>query len=372
MGSFSVMTPLAVTRSDSYEHEQVVLCQDPSSGLRAVIAIHSTALGPAVGGVRFHPYATDEEAVADVLNLSRGMSYKNALAGLDFGGGKAVIVGDPARLRSEKLLLAYGRFVASLGGRYVTGCDVGTDVADMDVITRVCRWVVCGSPNRGGTGDPSGPTALGVLQGMRAAAQHRWGSSSLRGRTVGVAGVGKVGYLLVGHLVEEGARVIVTDVREEAVRRVVDRFPGVLVVDDTETLVRTRGMDVYSPCALGGALDDAVVPVLTAEVVCGAANNQLAHPGIGRQLVDRGILYAPDYVVNAGGVIHSVAGLSGCALPESVARVERIFDTTLAVLERAEAEGVPPGVAADRIAEQRLTAAARSRAWHGPGRPAGS
>ena len=204
--------------SDQGGHEQVVLCQDRASGLKAVIAIHSTALGPALGGTRFYPYATEEEAVADALNLARGMSYKNAMAGLDHGGGKAVIIGDPDAIKTEELLLAYGRFVASLGGRYVTACDVGTYVADMDVVARECRWTTGRSPENGGAGDSSVLTAFGVFQGMRASAQHLWGDPTLRGRRVGIAGVGKVGHHLVEHLLEDGAEVVITDVREEAVR----------------------------------------------------------------------------------------------------------------------------------------------------------
>ncbi|HSX99756.1 MAG TPA: Glu/Leu/Phe/Val dehydrogenase dimerization domain-containing protein, partial [Streptomyces sp.] len=212
-------------QSDQGGHEQVVLCQDRASGLKAVIAIHSTALGPALGGTRFYPYATEAEAVADALNLARGMSYKNAMAGLDHGGGKAVIIGDPDRIRSEELLLAYGRFVASLGGRYVTACDVGTYVADMDVVARECRWTTGRSPENGGAGDSSVLTAFGVYQGMRASAQHVWGDPSLRGRRVGIAGVGKVGHHLVTHLLAEGAEIVITDVREDAVRRILDRHP---------------------------------------------------------------------------------------------------------------------------------------------------
>src|SRR4051812_18985935 len=198
-------------RTEQGGHEQVVLCQDRASGLKAVIAVHSTALGPALGGTRFFPYASDEEAVEDALNLARGMSYKNALAGLDLGGGKAVIIGDPDTLKSGELLLAYGRCVASLGGRYVTACDVGTYVADMDVIARENPWTTGRSPEQGGAGDSSVLTAYGVFQGMRAAARSQWGEPSLRGRRVGVAGVGKVGHHLVGHLLADGAEVVVTD-----------------------------------------------------------------------------------------------------------------------------------------------------------------
>ncbi|GAA3301199.1 hypothetical protein GCM10020295_43900 [Streptomyces cinereospinus] len=236
-------------RSDQGGHEQVVLCQDRASGLKAVIAIHSTAVGPALGGTRFYPYATEAEAVADALNLARGMSYKNAMAGLDHGGGKAVIIGDPDRIKTEELLLAYGRFVASLGGRYVTACDVGTYVADMDVVARECRWTTGRSPEHGGAGDSSVLTALGVYQGMRASAQHLWGDPSLRGRRVGIAGVGKVGHHLVAHLRAEGAEVFVTDVREQAVRRVAERHPDVTAVADTDTLIRVEGLDIYAPPA---------------------------------------------------------------------------------------------------------------------------
>ncbi|MFI8349345.1 Leu/Phe/Val dehydrogenase [Streptomyces sp. NPDC085596] len=348
-------------RSDQGGHEQVVLCQDRATGLKAVIAIHSTALGPALGGTRFHPYPSEAEAVADALQLARGMSYKNAMAGLDHGGGKAVIIGDPERDRTEELLLAYGRMVASLGGRYVTACDVGTYVADMDVVARECRWTTGRSPEQGGAGDSSVLTAFGVYQGMRASAQHLWGDPSLRDRVVGIAGVGKVGRHLVGHLLAEGARVVVTDVRTEAVDRIVEAHPAVRRVADTEALIRLEGLDIYAPCALGGALDDHTVPVLTASVVCGAANNQLAHPGVEKDLQDRGILYAPDYVVNAGGVIQVADELHGFDFERCRAKAAKIFDTTLAIFARAKADGVPPAAAADRIAEQRMAEARTAR-----------
>lgn len=345
--------------SDQGGHEQVVLCQDRASGLKAVIAIHSTALGPALGGTRFYPYASEEEAVADALNLARGMSYKNAMAGLDHGGGKAVIIGDPEKIKTEELLLAYGRFVASLGGRYVTACDVGTYVADMDVVARECRWTTGRSPENGGAGDSSVLTAFGVFQGMRASAQHIWGDPTLRGRKVGVAGVGKVGRHLVEHLLKDGAEVVITDVRDESVRRITELHPEVAVAADTAALIRTEGLDIYAPCALGGALNDDTVPVLTAKVVCGAANNQLAHPGVEKDLADRSILYAPDYVVNAGGVIQVADELHGFDFDRCKAKASKIFDTTLAIFARAKDDGIPPAAAADRIAEQRMAEARR-------------
>ncbi|AOR33441.1 valine dehydrogenase [Streptomyces fodineus] len=351
--------------SDQGGHEQVVLCQDRATGLKAVIAIHSTALGPALGGTRFYPYATEAEAVADALNLARGMSYKNAMAGLDHGGGKAVIIGDPERDKTEELLLAYGRMVASLGGRYVTACDVGTYVADMDVVARTCRWTTGRSPENGGAGDSSVLTAFGVYQGMRASAQHLWGDPSLRGRKVGIAGVGKVGHHLVKHLRDEGAEVVITDVRTDAVQRILEQYPvGVTAVAGTEDLIRVEGLDIYAPCALGGALNDASVPVLTARVVCGAANNQLAHPGVEKDLADRGILYAPDYVVNAGGVIQVADELHGFDFDRCKAKAAKIFDTTLAIFARAKEDGIPPAAAADRIAEQRMAEARAGHAAH--------
>ncbi|MFI6289459.1 Leu/Phe/Val dehydrogenase [Streptomyces sp. NPDC051018] len=347
-------------RSDQGGHEQVVLCQDRATGLRAVIAIHSTALGPALGGTRFYPYASEAEAIADALNLSRGMSYKNAMAGLDHGGGKAVIMGDPETLKSEELLLAYGRFVDSLGGRYVTACDVGTYVADMDVVARSTRWATGRSPENGGAGDSSVLTAYGVFQGMRASARHLWGEASLSGRTVGVAGVGKVGHHLVNHLLEDGAEVVITDVRPESVQRILARNPQVTTVADTDVLIGLPGLDVYAPCALGGALNDDSVPRLTARIVCGAANNQLAHPGVEKDLADRQILYAPDYVVNAGGVIQVADELHGFDFDRCKAKAAKIYDTTLAIFARAKEDGIPPAAAADRIAEQRMAEARRS------------
>jgi valine dehydrogenase (NAD+) len=359
-----------IWRPEQGGHEQVILCQDRDSGLKAVIALHSTALGPALGGTRFHAYATDDEAVEDALNLARGMTYKNALAGLDHGGGKAVIIGDPTPKseggdKTEALLLAYGRAVASLGGRYVTACDVGTYVADMDVVSRTNQWTTGRSPDNGGAGDSSVLTAWGVFQGMRAAAQVRWGEPTLRGRRVGIAGVGKVGHHLVEHLLEDGATVVVTDVRAEAVARVRARHPEVTAVPDSAVLIRTP-LDVYAPCALGGALSDATVPVLTASVVCGAANNQLAHPGVEKDLADRGILYAPDYVVNAGGVIQVADELQGFDFDRAKAKATKIYDTTLAIFDRAAADGVPPAAAADRLAEQRVADRTPAARWLHP------
>ena len=339
-------------------HEQVVFCQDKPSGLKAIIAIYSTALGPALGGTRFHPYETEAEALHDVLELSRAMAYKNALAGLDLGGGKAVIWGDPVRDKTEPLLRAYGRFVASLGGRYYTACDVGTYVQDMDIVARECPYVTGRSEANGGAGDSSVLTAWGVFQGMRAAATHRWGSPTLAGRKVGVVGVGKVGKHLVEHLVEDRAELVATDVAEPALAWARDRYPQVKLVADEAALVRSD-IDVYAPCALGGALDDETVPALRARIVAGAANNQLAHPGIEKLLEERGILYAPDYVVNAGGVIQVADEIHGFDFARAKQRATAIFESTRQILQLAASEGIPPALAADRLAERRMAEVSR-------------
>ena len=347
--------------------EQVVFCHDEPSGLRAIIAIHSTALGPALGGTRFHPYPDEAAALADVLNLARGMAYKNSLANLDLGGGKAVIIGDPRTVKTEALLRAYGRFVQSLGGRYLTACDVGTYVRDMDVVARESSYVTGRSPESGGAGDSSILTAFGVFQGMLACAQEQWGEPSLRGRRVGIAGVGKVGRYLTGHLLEAGAEVVVSDVYSGALDWVRENHPQVRIAQSTEELI-AGGLDVYAPCALGGALDDTVVQTLSATVVCGAANNQLAHPGVDKALADRGVLYAPDYLVNAGGVIQvgdeaAYLDRGGFSFDRAKARAAGIFDTARQVFRLAKDEGVPPAAAADRVAEARMRDISRLRGF---------
>jgi valine dehydrogenase (NAD+) len=335
-------------------HEQVVFCRDDDTGLRAIIAIYSTALGPGLGGTRFFPYATEGEALHDVLNLSKAMAYKAALAGLDLGGGKAVIIGDPRTDKTEALLRAYGRFVQSLGGRYLTACDVGTYSEDMDVIARECDFVTGRTVEHGGAGDSSVLTALGVYQGMRAAAEVAWGVPSLRGRRVGIAGVGKVGHHLVGLLVDDGADVVVTDVYRPAVERVQSQHAGVQVLPDTETLALSD-LDVYSPCAMGEAIDDHVAEHIKAKVICGAANNQLADDRLAATLADRGVLYAPDFCVNAGGLVQVADELEGFSFERAKAKALRIYDTTRAVFAEADSAGITPTQAAVRLAERRMT-----------------
>lgn len=346
-------------------HEQVVFCQDEASGLRAIIAIYSTVLGPGLGGTRFYPYATEADAVRDVLNLSRSMAYKAALAGLDLGGAKAVIIGDPLRDKSEQLLRAYGRFVQSLHGRYLTACDVGTYSNDMDVVARECDYVTGRTVEHGGAGDSSVLTAYGVFQAMRAAAEVTWGHPTLQDRRVGVAGVGKVGRHLVDHLLDDGAEVVVTDVHEPAVARVREAHPEVGVAADTMDLV-TGDIDVYAPCALGGAINDDTVNVLKAVIVCGAANNQIAHPGLDEVLEARGVVYAPDFCANSGGLIQVADELQGFSFPRAKARAEMIYATTKRVLEMAAADGTTSAAAASRMAEARMAQVGRLRGlWVG-------
>ena len=340
-------------------HEQVVFCQDPQSGLKAIIAIYSTALGPALGGTRFYPYADEAAALTDVLKLSKAMAYKAACAGVDLGGGKAVILGDPATQKSEALLRAYGRMVESLGGRYYTACDVGTYVHDMDVIAKESRFVTGRSPEHGGAGDSAVLTAFGVFQAMRAAAQVGFGTASLAGRRVAVEGVGKVGHHLVEHLLEDGATVVVADVDSAAVDRAVALGAEPASVGELPSM----DVDVFAPCALGGSLSDDLMETLQAKVVCGAANNQLAHPGIEKVLADKGVLYVPDYVANAGGLVQveDEALNETFSFERAKAKAARIFDTTLSVFAIAAAEGVPPAVAADRLAERRMADVGRLR-----------
>ena len=337
------------------DHEQVVFCHDRSTGLRAIIAIHSTALGPSLGGTRFFPYPTEEAALTDVLRLAEGMTYKAAVAGLDQGGGKAVIIGDPGTDRTEELMLAYGRFVDTLSGRYNTAEDVGTTQADMDLIARVTPHVTGTSEALGGSGDPSAATALGLVSAMKALFFLSSGADDLLGAHVVVAGVGKVGSHLVGHLVQEGARVTIADVKDQAVERVrATHDVAVAAPDDAHRIA----CDIYSPCGLGGVLDSATIPELRCWAVAGAANNQLASPECGQVLADAGILYAPDFVVNAGGIINIAEERApgGYDRRRAFARVQRVYDTTLEVFDAAKQHGRTPVDAALVLARRRLDA----------------
>ncbi|HZT65207.1 MAG TPA: Glu/Leu/Phe/Val dehydrogenase dimerization domain-containing protein [Acidimicrobiales bacterium] len=336
------------------EHEQVVFGHDRDTGLRAIIAIHSTALGPALGGTRFKAYPDLGAAVQDVLRLARAMTYKNAAAGLDFGGGKAVIVGDPAAVRSEELIRSYARHVHRLGGAYLTAEDVGTTQADMDLIRQETRYVTGTSPELGGSGDPSEATAVGLFAAMKAVAAHLWSTDDIGGRSVTISGVGKVGSHLAALLAGAGARVAVADVNAEAARRTAE-MTGAETVDPDAAL--SRRCDIVSPCALGGVLDAESIPKLQCRAVVGAANNQLADDSCAPALAERGILYAPDFLVNAGGVINISEEVGGYDRERALARVAGIGATLTQVLQRAASEGTTPLQAAIDRAEERLGAA---------------
>jgi valine dehydrogenase (NAD+) len=332
-------------------HEQVVFCHDRATGLRAIIAIHDTTLGPALGGTRIHPYASEAEALTDVLRLSQGMTAKSAAAGMELGGGKAVIIGDPRTVKTRELLLAYGRFVDSLGGRYVTAGDVGSTADDLDVVAEATRWVV--GKNNGGSGDSGYSTAYGVFCALRAAARHRFGQGGLAGSSVGVEGVGKVGARLVGLLAAAGVeRILVSDPNTEATARLAGNYAGVEVVPS----VIDADVDVYAPCALGATLTPETVPTLRARVVCGAANNQLLTHDVADLLHARGILWVPDYVANAGGVVQVGGELYGHSRETIERGVEAIGHTTDEVLTTAEDLGITTAAAADAVVEARLAA----------------
>jgi len=351
---------------DRFEgHEEVVYVNDPSSGLRAIIAIHSTVLGPALGGTRFYPYSSEDAALQDVLRLSRGMTYKAAAAGLDLGGGKAVIIGDPKRSKSEQLLRAYGRFVESLGGRYITAEDVGTSRDDMDVIRRETRFVTGVSPSIGGSGDPSAITAYGVYLSMLACAEDRWHTHSLHGRRVAVQGVGKVGHSLVKLLVEQGgAKVIVSDIDVDAVARAVRDFGAETAPPDQ---IHAVECDVFAPCALGGIINDDSIPKLRCSVVAGSANNQLERPEHGTALQELGILYAPDFVVNAGGLINVADELQGYQPERAKASVESVYRTLREVFTIARHDHISTAEAADRFAQSRIDRIGHVRLYWVPG-----
>lgn len=340
---------MTVFQSTDFDgHEQVVYCGDERSGLRAIIAIHNTNLGPALGGCRMWPYGSEREALSDALRLSRGMTYKNALAGLDCGGGKAVIIGDPKSDKSEALLRAMGRAVDSLGGHYITAEDVGMTVQDMDVLRQVTPHA------RGvsrGCGNPSPATAFGVYNGIRAAVAYKLKRNGLDGMRIAVQGLGSVGGRLCDYLARDGARLAVADIDEPRVRRAVETH-GAEAVPSAE--IHGYDADVFAPCALGAILNDETIPRIKAPIVAGAANNQLAAPRHGAALTARGILYAPDYVINAGGVIDVAAEGPGYNADAVLTRAAGIHDTLLGIFQRADAEGLPTGAIADRMAEDRF------------------
>ncbi len=337
-----------------YRYEQLVFCHDKATGLRAIIAIHDTTLGPALGGCRMYPYASEDEAIVDVLRLARGMTYKAAASGLNLGGGKSVIIGDPSRDKSEELFRSFGRYLETLGGRYIVAEDVGTSTEDMENIRIETSHVVGVDVTHGGSGDPSPFTALGVLQGMKACAEEVFGDASLEGRTVAVQGVGHVGANLCQLLHDrEGANLVVTDVDRGAVEVMVASF-GAKPVGPDEIL--SLPCDVLAPCALGAVVNDVSLPKLRCHIIAGSANNILLEPRHGEALAKRGILYAPDYVINAGGLINVADELEGYNETRATKRVMRVFDSTKSIIAIAKRDGVPTHVAADTLALERIDA----------------
>jgi leucine dehydrogenase len=345
-------------RLAEHSHEQVIFCYEPTAGYKGIIAIHNTMLGPSLGGTRFWNYHSDEEALIDVLRLSRGMTYKAAVAGLNLGGGKAVIIGDPKTARREMIFRAHGRFVESLGGRYYTAEDVGTSVEDMDYVKMETDYV---TGVAGGSGDPSPVTAYGTYRGVKACAKEKYGSDSLSGMTVAVQGTGHVGYHLCKLLATEGARLIVTDIDEERVKRVVQEFGARAVGPDDIYGVEA---DIFAPCALGAIINDDTIAEFQVDIIAGAANNQLAQERHGDLLHKRGILYAPDYVINAGGLINVYGELNDWTPEQAKRKAGEIYDTLCQIFELAKEQGIPTYEAADRVAERRIEqVGALQRTW---------
>ncbi|CEH29877.1 leucine dehydrogenase [Aneurinibacillus migulanus] len=343
---------------ERYDYEQLVFCQDQNSGLKAIIAIHDTTLGPALGGTRMWTYDSEEDAIEDALRLARGMTYKAAGAGLNLGGGKAVIIGDPRKDKSEEMFRAFGRYIQGLNGRYITAEDVGTTVADMDTIHMETDYVTGVSPAFGSSGNPSPVTAYGVYRGMKAAAKAAFGNDDLSGKTIAVQGVGNVAYNLCRHLHEEGATLIVTDINKDNVKRAVDEF-GAQAVDPDD--IYGQNCDIFSPCALGAIINDSTIPQIKAKVIAGAANNQLREERHGDIIQEMGIVYAPDYIINAGGLINVADELQSYNRDRAMKKVETIYDNIQKVIEISKRDHIPTYKAADRMCEERIASMQRSR-----------
>ena len=340
------------------DYEQLVFCQDKNSGLKAIIAIHDTTLGPALGGSRMWTYDSEADAIEDALRLAKGMTYKNAAAGLNLGGGKTVIIGDPKKDKNPEMFRAFGRYIQSLNGRYITAEDVGTDEHDMDLIHMETDFVTGTSAGPGSSGNPSPITGYGIYKGMKAAAMEAFGDASLEGRTVAVQGMGNVAYALSEHLHKEGARLIVTDINENAVKRAIDAFGAEAVSPDE---IYSVDCDIYAPCALGAVINDETIPQLKAKVIAGSANNQLKTNEHGHRIHEMGIVYAPDYVINSGGVINVSDELNGYNKQRAMKKVETIYDNLMQVFEISRRDNIPTYIAADRMAEERIQSLSASR-----------
>ncbi|WP_240378081.1 Glu/Leu/Phe/Val family dehydrogenase [Bacillus piscicola] len=345
-------------KMETDNYEQLVVCQDKHSGLKAIIAIHDTTLGPALGGARMWNYESEEAAFEDALRLAKGMTYKNAAAGLNLGGGKAVIIGNPRQDKSEALFRAFGRYIQSLNGRYITAEDVGTAEADMDMIHTETDYVTGMTPQAGESGDPSPMTALGIYCGMKAAAKEAFGTEDLSGKKIAIQGVGSVSYQLCEYLYEDGASLVVTDIHKPSADRAVREFRAE-AVDPAD--IYDVECDIFSPCALGSVLNNDTIKKLKAKVVAGSANNQLATDEDGNSLYQRGIVYAPDYIINAGGVINIAEGLVGYNKDRAANKIRAIFDNVQKVLEISKRDNIPTNQAADRLAEERISTLQQSR-----------
>ena len=332
-------------------HEQVIFCNDKDTGLKAIIGIHNTVLGPALGGTRMWNYHNEWEALNDVLRLSRGMTYKSAITGLNLGGGKAVIIGDAKTQKTPELMRRFGEFVNALGGKYITAEDVGMSTEDMDTIREVTPYVVGISESKGGSGNPSPVTAYGVFMGMKAAAKYKYGSDVLENKSIFVQGVGHVGEALVEHLLNEGAKVTITDISQERLDLVKSRY-DVTIYEGNDFY--NEPMDIYAPCALGATINDDTIHKIKAQVIAGSANNQLANDRHGIILQEKGIVYAPDFLINAGGIINVYGELEDYDKQEVMRKTENIYNTTLEILERAAKNDVTPNMAAIQIAKERL------------------
>ncbi|NND93547.1 MAG: Glu/Leu/Phe/Val dehydrogenase [Flavobacteriales bacterium] len=345
-------TQEVLSQMNEMNHEQVVFCQDERTGLKAIIAIHNTVLGPSLGGTRMWSYSSEAEAVRDVLRLSRGMTYKSAISGLNLGGGKAVIIGDSRKDKSEALFRRFGQFVDSLGGKYITAEDVGISPSDLSFVAMETDYVAGLSVAEGGSGDPSPVTAHGVYMGMKGAAKFAFGTESLEGKKIAVQGVGHVGTTLVEKLVKEGAKVTITDIHQDLIKNITDRL-DVQVVSPED--IYAVDMDIYAPCALGSTVNDETLKALKCRVIAGAANNQLAEESKhGKVLLERDIVYAPDFLVNAGGIINCYAEVAGFERDWAMGEVEKIYDTTQAILKLSRDESIPSHLAATRMAEERV------------------
>lgn len=333
---------------ERYGHEQIIFCYDAASGLRAIIGIHDTTLGPALGGTRIWDYESEEEALIDVLRLSKGMTYKNAVAGLNLGGGKAVILGDPQKIKSEELFRSFGRYIEGLGGRYITGEDMNATTKDMGLINDETNHVV---GLEGKSGNPSPVTAFGVFKGIQAAAEECFGTMDLKGKIVAVQGVGAVGYYLCKYLQEAGAKLIITDIRKENIDRVIQDFGAKDVKPEEIYGVKC---DIFAPCAMGAIINDFTIQQLKCNVVAGSANNQLAENKHGDMLEEKGILYAPDFVINGAGVMNVYEEMKGYNAERAMLRASGVYDNIKKVFEIAKRDGIPTYKAADRMAEERI------------------